>query len=287
MTQQYAAISPSAQSLLMMKGHTNIPFARTAAELFASSQSSTPDALKQDMTFWARVLHFEQRYWSIDALLARLPMHNILELSSGYSFRGLSKTSERNDLYYIDTDLPDVIAAKQKMIAALAEPVTLKGTLELLPLNALDEEQFRAVVSRFPAGEIAIVNEGLLMYLDTEEKEKLCGIIRRVLHERGGCWITADVYLKNYVEKLQLQIGERTKQFFEQHRIEEKKYESFEEAKQFFERMGFVLEQEAEVNHARLSALPHLMQSCSPEQLQNLSSKGKMQATWRLRAAKK
>ena len=51
--------------------------------------------------------------------------------------------------------------------------------MEILPLNALDEEKFNEVVSHFPPGEIVIVNEGLLMYLNNEEKQKLCSIIHK------------------------------------------------------------------------------------------------------------
>jgi hypothetical protein len=43
--------------------------------------------------------------------------------------------------------------------------------LETLPLNALDEAQFAETVGRFPQGEIVIVNEGLLMYLNTEKNK--------------------------------------------------------------------------------------------------------------------
>jgi hypothetical protein len=41
-----------------------------------------------------------------------LPIKNILELSSGFSFRGLETTKQKG-FYYIGTDLPDVIATKK------------------------------------------------------------------------------------------------------------------------------------------------------------------------------
>ncbi|WP_315822535.1 hypothetical protein [Paraflavitalea speifideaquila] len=39
-----------------------------------------------------------------------------------------------------------------------------------MPLNALDEEQFNQVVALLPPGPVTIVNEGLLMYLNWDEK---------------------------------------------------------------------------------------------------------------------
>ena len=58
-------------------------------------------------------MHFENRYWSIDQLLNDLTIINILEISSGYSFRSLEYTRQKA-VHYIDTDLPDVIAAKKE-----------------------------------------------------------------------------------------------------------------------------------------------------------------------------
>jgi len=110
----FNTISPSAKSLLLMKGHTNIPFARQTAELIEYPEKYNLDFSNEDMTFWARVVHFENRYWSIDQLLTDLPIKNILELSSGFSFRGL-ETTKKKGFYYIDTDLPDVIATKKNL----------------------------------------------------------------------------------------------------------------------------------------------------------------------------
>ena len=68
----YNTISPSAFSLIMLKGYTNIPFARRTAELILYPEAYIPDFEVKDFTFWARVVHFENRYWSIDHLLTDL-----------------------------------------------------------------------------------------------------------------------------------------------------------------------------------------------------------------------
>jgi O-methyltransferase involved in polyketide biosynthesis len=237
------------------------------------------------MTFWARTMHFENRYRSVDQLLGDLEIKNILELSSGFSFRGL-ETVKQKGFYYIDTDLPDVIEMKKNIIATLKnDSFNTEGKLELLPLNALDEPQFDEIINRFPDAKIVIVNEGLLMYLDTNEKEKLCGIIHKILSERGGYWITADIYLKNRHEKLDLKFDDRTKDFFEQHHTEDNKFESFEEAEAFFRRMGFVIDKEANVSRSQLSSMKYFLKSTSLIQLFKLRKAGRIQATWRLRIA--
>lgn len=279
----FNTISPSAKSLLLMKGHTNIHFARQTAELISYPEPYIPDFKRRDITFWARTLHFESRYWSINQLLDEVSIKNILELSSGYSFRGLEKAKEKG-IHYIDTDLPGIIENKKEFISALNDEnnVTL-GKLELLPLNALDEAQFKSIVNYFPKGEIAIINEGLLMYLDIHEKEKLCSIIHKVLKEYGGYWITADIYLKNKHDKLDLKFDNNTKEFFEQHRIEENKFNSFSEAEAFFKRMGFTIDREAKIKPSALSSLKYLLKSATLKQIFKMRNAGKIQATWRLR----
>ena len=279
----YSTISPSAKALLLMKGLTNIPYAREAAGLMLAPEKYEPDFTLADVRFWVRVVHFENRYWSIDQLLHDLPINNILEISSGFSFRGL-EAIKKDGIHYIDTDLPNVIDLKKQFISSLApNGINPNSKLDVLPLNALDEHAFKAVVARFPANQpIVIVNEGLLMYLSTLEKEKLCRIIGDVLEERGGYWITADIYLKNRKVIKGMEMDDQLAKFFEQHKVREQMFESFDDARVFFEKQGFTVDKEAEPDASKLSTLPYLLQTAAPEQLIAMRQAGKIQATWRL-----
>jgi O-methyltransferase involved in polyketide biosynthesis len=281
----YRSISPSARSLLLLKGLTDIPFARQAAELIVYPEKYTPDFELENFVFWARVLHFENRYKSINQLLSDLQVKNILELSSGFSFRGLN-TALHNEIHYIDTDLPDVIATKQNLLNSLMQAeATPKGNLETLPLNALNEAEFTNIINHFPKSDLAIVNEGLLVYLDTDEKKKLCHNIRSVLQQRGGYWITADIYIKSNKKLLSYAGNDKLQRFFEEHRIEENKFDSFEAAETFFKSEGFLIDQEAEPDYQSSGSLKHLKASASPEQLYNLGKTGRIRASWRLKLA--
>ena len=318
----FDSISPSAYALLLMKSLTPIPYAREAAALLPSiqpsineiltAQSDTIDAQKRTPGFWARAMHFEYRYFSVDQLLSDLTATNILELSSGFSFRGLA-LSRRQPVYYIDTDLPALIATKRRFIEALAEaaapasnpsgftgdsappsntdgPTAASapaGHYELQPLNALDTAAFEAVTSRFPPGELTIVNEGLLVYLDTAEKERLCANIRNVLRQRGGSWITGDIYLKGPNTRFFGDKPDAFAKFLEQHNIEANKFESFDDARDFFSRMGFTVDRETTLDFTALSSLPNLLGACTPEQLQHLAQTGRtrIHSVWRLRLA--
>lgn len=282
----YSSVSPSAKVLLLMKGHTDIPFALQAAQLISRPDTFTPDWQNKDLAYRARVVHFESRYKQVNTLLADVATPNMLELSSGFSFRGLQLTTAR-PLHFIDTDLPGIIETKQQMVAELQKDLPAQeGKLEIKPLNALDEQAFKAVTGGFAAGPLTIINEGLLMYLDQEEKQKLCSIIHAELAKRGGYWITADIYIKNSTRHAVFTPDDELQQFLDAHHIEDNKFDSMEAAANFFKENGFVIDKEAIPDYTQLGSLQHMLNIMPPDKLEALRAAGsRMQTTWRLRVA--
>lgn len=283
MNKNYDSISPSARSLLIMKAHTDIPFAEEAASMLPKEGTAGIEDNSNALGYWVRVLHFEARYKSINMLMQDVDAKSILEISSGFSFRGLNMVLH-HPVHYIDTDLPGVIETKAAFIAdMLPDPAAQKGILETLPMNAVDEKEFEEVTGRFAEGPVTVVNEGLMMYLDTEEKKKLCANIHRLLKEHGGYWITADVYVKGLDEQRRaVTSSAREEQFFAAHNIEENKFESYEQAEVFFKEQGFVLDKEAVIDYTQMSAVKHIMPLLPPDY--ESRPMPKIQATWRLKA---
>ena len=326
-------ISPSAYALLMMKSHTSIPYAREAAALSLATQSATATALAaapkptgpsappassptpgastppsatpdtggfdvDPVDYWTRVLHFESRYWSINQLLENLTATNILEISSGFSFRGLD-LSNKLPVYYIDTDLPNIITGKQRFIDAFkanrsqpsGDPTSqppnqpsgssTPGHYELSPLNALDPIAFQEIINKFPPGPLTIVNEGLLVYLDEKEKQQLAANIRKALLARGGNWITADIYIRRNEANRK---NDAWQQWSKEHGLEEKKFESFQQAETFFQNAGFIKEKEATPDYSSLTSFPQFLKATSQEALNELRRPGRprIHATWSL-----
>ena len=91
--------------------------------------------------------------------------------------------------------------------------------------------------------------------------------------------------VKNKFKILDLKLDEKTQEFFEQHRIEDNRLESFKEAEAFFRRMGFIVDKEANIKRSKLSSLKYLLKSATLRQLYKISKAEKVQATWRLRLA--
>jgi O-methyltransferase involved in polyketide biosynthesis len=286
MDRNYDSISPSALSLLKMKGRTAIPFAKEAAALLEKHGVTTlPENQNEQFYYWMRVFHFEARYASINNLLKDIQPANILELSSGYSFRGLDYCII-HDAHYIDTDLPEVVELKQKLQNELAAGHSaVKGKLETIPLNALDEAEFDKIAARFGDGALTIVNEGLLMYLNTDEKKKLCSIIHKHLLQKNGYWITADIYVKSPESKVRnLKMSTEEEAFFTKHNIDENKFESEDAAEDFFKSQGLIIDKVANVDFTSLSSFNQLLQYVPEEAKRENKPMPKIQATWRLKA---
>ena len=266
-----------------MKALTNIPFIADAAKLIWGTETvkALPNLLEKE-NFLKRLIHFEARYKSVDMVMELLGGKNTVELSSGYSFRGLHMAIEHPDAYYIDTDLPEVIDIKSDLTLQFIEQqnLDLKGELLTTPLNALDGDGFRKIAGKLPAGPVNFVNEGLLMYLNTVEKERLCKIIRQVLTERGGYWITADIYVR---KDIKLTPGDDMfNRFLEAHNVEENKFDSFEQAEQFFYKQGLKVYHKAGPVWHQLSALKYVEQEQLTQLVQQAGKLGKIRETWAL-----
>ena len=237
----FSTISPSAKALLIMKSQTSIPFAAEAARVVfgVSGLEVELAAMNREPRSGLRLEHFESRYRSLDTLLANTGLIRVLELAAGLSFRGLELAGRDSRIHYLDTDLPAIAALKTELIAQL-HPAPLAGRLEVSSLDALDSIAFRTTAARLTPGPLAILNEGLLIYLDDTEKSRLAANVREALGRYGGVWITADVYVRGPTDP-RPPLSPRAQAFLDQHRIEEKKFPSWEAAECFFTAEGFVI----------------------------------------------
>lgn len=281
MDKDFASISPSAWLLLQMKAETTIPYARDAVNWLPQPETVIQLSKGKDLMYWARVLHFEERYLSISQLLNNLKPHNILELSSGFSFRGLDMTEKNNNLHYIDTDLPGIVTVKRTIVDKLCHARNNLSTYELMPLNALDKQGFKDITERFDDDLVNIVNEGLLMYLNRIEKQILCRHIGEILRQYGGSWITADIYFRQPMEETK-QPGDSFDEFMDKHGVWENMFIDEADARQFFESMGFTIDLIHEPDFETLSAYPQFISLLTKEQLESMNKMPKLRETWQL-----
>jgi O-methyltransferase involved in polyketide biosynthesis len=296
----FSSISPSAEFLIRLKAYTTIPFAKEAAALLVKGPAAetviNPETYQQ--FFFRLLIHFETRYRSIDNILSRLltnlhdagtpfSTRNFLELSSGFSFRCLDMCFEKN-IHFIDTDLPELIMEKRKVVAELIKKSNrpMKGNLELETLNSLNENDFTGIINKFPIGPVTIINEGLLPYLNHEEKAKLCSIIHNGLLKSGGYWVTGDIYTKEKSEWNKNNMPDEAMQWREQHNTEENKFDDFIQAEEFFRTCGFdILYRESQAID-QLSCLS-LLGNKKEEMVEKMKTTSPDRQTWCLQISPK
>jgi O-methyltransferase involved in polyketide biosynthesis len=193
--------------------------------------------------------HFQKRYRSLDLLLKEVALARVLEIGAGLSFRGL-ELARTTSTFYVDTDLPDIATLKAELVAKL-HPEPLIGTLLVRALDALDAAALRHVIELIPPGPLAIANEGLLIYLSPEEKARLAANVRAVLLDRGGVWLTADVYIRNPADYPSVFAEPGARKFLDAHRVDENKFADFAEAERFFGANGFSIQKKLVPEHSK------------------------------------
>lgn len=183
---QHDLISPTALLVAYMRAETDIPFTTEIARLTGAREAAKA-LLGEDLeTFLEyRGGYTELRYKALDAAVARCDPGSVLELAGGLSPRGLAST-----LPYLETDLPDMVAAKAELVQALGRRLGHS----LAPLNALGPDLL-AMAQRMERP--AIIHEGLLLYFGADERRQLTENVAAVLHTvPGSVWVTTDVYLR-------------------------------------------------------------------------------------------
>ena len=190
-------------------------------------------------------------------------------------------TEKNKNLHYIDTDLPGVVHVKGTIIDKLSPNKNAQSTYELLSLNVLDTEAFKNIADRFDDHPLAVVNEGLLMYLNRSEKEILCRNICDALQQNGGCWITADIYFRYPMEETK-QPEDEFDEFLDRHRVWENMFIDEADARDFFESMGFSIDLIYQPEFQSLSSFPHFMSLLTEEQKSGMNQMPKLRETWKL-----
>ncbi len=265
-------ITDTACELLRFKSAADtIPYAKEVAQYFGIGVEPP-----QDFGFWASVVHFEMRYRSLSYFLERTTTSNVLEISSGFSYRGLDFCQTNPTMRYVDTDLEVIVHKKKEILDTwrINAPVNFE-------IQSLDVKDF----DTYPMmdGPVTILNEGLLLYFDKDEQERILKNIHRFLCMYGGTWATADIYLKHETDRVGSDGDKKWDAFFRKKAVKQHLFESFEQAEQFFFANGFEVIERYVPEFERYSGVARLFEHGTASQLEVLRNKGKVQETWHLK----
>ena len=209
-TESFEKISMTATFVAYWRQYTDIPFAKDVAELINANEKietflSGHHITKDEIRWYAPL--FEIRHKSIEEVIRRRDMRQVLELASGLSFRGLSM-SQNQDIAYVETDLEGLTNEKRILVSTLKQKYSLatNDNFHLTTANALDVHQLESAIQHFHKDQpVAIVNEGLFPYLTASEIALVARNIRAILAQFGGIWITPDFSLKENYSRVSAQ----------------------------------------------------------------------------------
>ena len=140
------------------------------------------------------ILIHELRHVAMNRTIEETGIDNVFDLPCGYSQRvfemlALGKT-------YIGGDLPAVIDSFVPVVnEMLTDEEKKKAAFKVVDVTSY--ESLEKAVAHID-GPICIPMEGLTVYLNKEEKTRLISNMKRLLTQKGGCWLSADVETMAY-----------------------------------------------------------------------------------------
>jgi O-methyltransferase involved in polyketide biosynthesis len=228
-TANFDKISPTALLCARIRAeYTNIPYTKEIYELLPKNKTNSLEysSLKNNQSLAKRELSvIEGRYLAINDSLKKIKNPQILELASGLSSRFFEYS---NDYAYIETDLAEMVLLKKRIAKQIKNDFNLNNILPLNPLNSSEFFAFEKYFKKTKDSPITIVNEGLMMYLSTNEQKLLRDNIANFLgkYSENGYWITTD-FSSRQIEKNNLVKSVMTKIEIET----ERKFNRFEDEK--------------------------------------------------------
>jgi O-methyltransferase involved in polyketide biosynthesis len=188
---------------------------------------------------------FEARYKLINRLIEENKSNQILELASGLSPRGLEMTDNDASLAYVELDIPSMATVKRVLLDRLFEASRARPrpNLYIEDGDALDLNSLLASTRYFKAEPVTVINEGLLRYMNFEQKAVVAENVRALLEKFGGSWITSDITLVRILDQTdEARINRGMVKEMSGIDIDKNVFESAESAVEFFESFGFTVE---------------------------------------------
>ncbi|MCP4095198.1 MAG: class I SAM-dependent methyltransferase [Pirellulaceae bacterium] len=151
---------------------------------------------------------FQSRYHAINTAIGKngTAAKQIVELAAGISPRGFQWSRMSPGTIYVESDLPQLMIHKAKLIrnSLLANPNPGRGMLHCCGANALDRDSiWETLVSLDKSKPFTLLTEGLLLYFDKEELAKFLQIVSLLLKSfPNAIWVTDFVTKENLADLL-------------------------------------------------------------------------------------
>ncbi|WNG25446.1 hypothetical protein F0U62_16570 [Cystobacter fuscus] len=285
----YDNISPTARLVAEMRRHSDIPFAEEVATRMGSAELVREmlggEAPAPELLSWMAPT-LEARYKCLETALKAAGIKQIVELGSGFSFRG-DAMNRTTPLRYIETDLPEMHETRLRLRNELRRDGVLPAQENVVfaPLNAVAPGDAAVLEQHLVPGEpVAVIHEGLLQYFTRDEKRATAQLIAGILKRHGGVWLTPDFEVSDdgsrerwthpHFARIFSVIARST-----QSNLRDAAFTHLDEVKDFFSKLGFRVTPRAQLDGTfALSSAERV--GTTPEQLDILR---RSRILWELR----
>lgn len=188
----FESIIPTALHTAYPLIFTDIPYSQ---EIFDRlSENGFEQKLKNDKL----AFELEARHKLIDKFVIESGIKQILEIASGFTASGLNICKTDSEVKYIEFDLPKVIRKKQQLLSEITQ---IPNNMFFVEGNALRFEDLEKALSLFDLTKpVAVINQGLLRYLNFEEKQQVTENVYRIISKNNGIWITCDFTPAKFIQ---------------------------------------------------------------------------------------
>lgn len=240
----HTRVAPTAWGVSYLRTFSDIPLSQEFFDVLNThiQAQGEPDIAKRASRDYLAP-QLEARYKLVDKLILETGTSQVVELASGVATHGINLTRSSPSLSYIEVDLPDVVKEKRAVIDELG--LALPLNLTIVEGNALNESDVRRAIAGFDTAKpITVVNEGLMRYLNFDEKTVLAQTVHKLLSEFGGVWITPDISLRQALAREDAVATGHTQGLKQTTGIDIDKnvFNDEQHAKKFFEELGFSVE---------------------------------------------
>jgi O-methyltransferase involved in polyketide biosynthesis len=241
--ENYTSIIPTAYVTAYPRIFTDIPNSKEIFnELKNLREISGKPPIDDEQKVSRLAPELEARHKLIDKLILDTKITQVLELAAGLSPRGLTFTANPSNIY-AELDLDEMAKMKQQILRKIAK---LPQNLKIISGNALKMDDLdRSVLSFDKQTPIAVINEGLLRYLNFDEKAIVARNVHALLERFGGVWITSDTTPRKFLatqDKVTKKDFNKKLSSLSQKNFENNMFEDNEHAVKFFSDLGFSIE---------------------------------------------
>lgn len=210
--QNFDSISPTAKVVSHLRGWDPVLKLSPKCELDSDGKQILDDLdVRDEETKHLMAVLFQSRYHAINAAIQQNQTPQTIEFASGISPRGLQWSQGAPGTIYVESDLPQLMVQKAKLVRNLliekASPA--RGLLHCCGVNVLDFKSVSSVLNLIDINyPVSLVTEGLLLYFDASQLRQFLKNISQILNQcPKATWVTDIVTQADFKQFLANHLG--------------------------------------------------------------------------------